>query len=528
MTTTQQTSIAPLSVNKDQRQFNGSLLSEIETNLDSLRTDDNQQIRTAISSLAEPTRKLIAEATTLGLPRVAKLGRAIVRCLESAAGRSEDAVADALLQAYDVLLVLSKKPDFYAGMPMNSIIGLLKGVFLLTDAELLSPMPLYCGVKNTTPTERTSPDTAFATHHDSSIYSSAVLDALDRCAEEESWTVAQLAALAEDLACETDRIRPAHRLMNVLRNHRYFRFVDRLCMAGLVHGSNQLTVVDSCVSQRLRTIRDENPMPRGYSCFVNPQGSLFQMRPGVLRVFDDTNRVIESYVRQGKPPQRSIAHIADTGLKSGLCLAIGRAERVQGFLFMNSLESDYFKDINSRFAPLLSLFSLLGTVTFDAAGFHAETGTNYLESQLPAHSIEFRAEEFATLIEQTMERRRGYGIKTNVIFDQSLRFLYLPRTVIQIVVELLDRFNRSNEMVDKTVEVQVRVQGEQVMLWWTHSTDQRVNNAHQFVRDSVESVRASFREVPVMIDAGVCDVEVRFPIEPIFEGVSISTYSVAY
>lgn len=509
------------------RSFPRTTISILEENVESLRIGSDADFSVAVERLIQPLDDLIVEASVLGYPRVSQLGRAVHASLNLSQQRRTQVVREALVQGLEVFIALCNNPLNGTGIPVASVIGLLKSALRVADSDLHTPLTQYRREQPPVPVDPKSPDAGFLTHLDTSIYSSAVIDSLDRCAEEESWTVAQLAALAEDLACETDRIRPAHRLMNVLRNHRYFQNVDRLCLAGLVHGSNQLTVIDSCVSQRLRTMRDDNPMPRGYSCFVNPQGSLFQMRPGVLRFFDDTSRVVESFVRQGKPPQRSIAHIADTGLKSGLCLAIGRAERVQGFLFMNSLQAEWFKEITTRFAPLLSLFSLLGTVSLDAAGFHAESGNDPIEKLLPQHSVEFKSDEFSRLVSRTLEHRSGLKLKINCNFEGPQRFLYLPRTIVRIVVELLDRINRPRANRHTGVPMNLVIEGEQVRLSW-RSGDEGTETAHSYLEDAISSVRIGFREVPVSVDSDQNNVVIRFPVEPVFEGQAPSSYSVTY
>jgi hypothetical protein len=510
------------------RRYSPDLVQIIGEQLEQLRVADDGSVQEDVLALREPIRRLIVEASVLGFPRTAKLGRVIHSCLGMTEQREPHVVSDALVQAFEVLHSLVGNPGGAIGVPVSAIIGLLRGVFGLEDAFLYLPLPCYRWERPLGTSASNGTTGVLASHVDANIYSSAIIDSLDRCSEEESWTVAQLASLAEDLACETDKIRPAHRLMSVLKNHRYFRNVDRLCIAGLVHGSNQLAVVDSCISQRLRAIRDDNPMPRGYSCFVNPQGSLFRMKPGVLRVFDDTQRVISSFVRQGKPPQRSIAHIADTGLKSGLCLAIGRADRVQGYLFMNSLESGWFNDVTGRFAPLLSLFSLLGTVSLDAAGFHAESGSEPLESLLPRHSIAFDREVFVKQLNETLARRSLVRTTVSLRVSELQRFLYLPCTVVKVIVELIDRFNRSEAGATGELELDLLVDGESICVRWAHCIESCDEFAQQYRDDALQCVRNEYREVPVSIHSDATSVHVRFPIEPILEGPASSTYSVAY
>jgi hypothetical protein len=135
-----------------------------------------------------------------------------------------------------------------------------------------------------------------------------------------------VASLAEDLASGTHSAHPTGRLLRVLRGHKLFNQVDRVCLAARVAHANQLVIVDAALSDRCQ----ENTLKKGYSCFVNPEGSLFKMRPGTVRVFGDNEQVLSSFVQQGKPAQRSIAFVADQGLRSGLRLGLGRNTEVRG------------------------------------------------------------------------------------------------------------------------------------------------------------------------------------------------------
>jgi len=476
--------------------------------------------------LPQQLRRAVTEAGFMGYPRIARLSRAIYNAVPLFQANFNAVASATLCETLGLLHVLCRSPEDGKQTNVESAIELLQAALSVERSVLLVPLKDY--VRSDIPETMNQSNGLAASHvvhHDASIYACSAIDSLDRCAEEESWTVAQLAAVAEDLACSTDKKRPAHRLMNVLRGHRFFQNVDRVCLVGLVRGSNQLVVVDSCISQRLRSYRDENPMVRGYSCFVNPQGSLFSMRPGVLRVFDDCSRVLESFARQGKPAQRSISHIADTGLRSGLCLAIGRGESVQGFLFMNSQQVDLFRDVTKRFAPLLSLFSLLGTVAFDAAGFHADR-REILDDHLPKHSVEFSDEKFADMVAATVFKNSEMTANVSVHAINMPRFLYLPRTVVGVVAELIEKLgsNRSTQNVQMTVELV----GEQIGIAWEHGRGPATEGPASYLKRATEHCRAKYAECPVFVDIQKDKVCVRFPAEPVFAAASGCAYSTAY
>lgn len=474
--------------------------------------------------LPRTLRQVVIEAGFMGFPRVSRLSRALYNAVPLFQTQVNAKTSVAIAETLRLLLVLCRSPEERTQTNVESAIEILQAALSVDRSELVKPLNEYERDGQWEAVNQAVGGVAnHVGHHDASIYSCAVIDSLDRCAEEESWTVAQLASVAEDLACSTEKMRPAHRLMTVLRGHRFFQNVDRLCLVGLVRGSNQLIVVDSCISQRLRSYRDENPMVRGYSCFVNPQGSLFRMKPGVLRVFDDCSRVLDSFASQGKPAQRSIAHIADTGLRSGLCLAIGRGESVQGFLFMNSQHADLFRDVTTRFAPLLSLFSLLGTVAFDAAGFHADRRET-LDDHLPKHSVEFSGSEFAEMVKATVLKNSELATTVNVRMIDTPRFLYLPRTVVGMIAELIEKLGVNQRLQD--IELIVQRCGEHFAITWEHGRPSGVDGS--YLQRAAEHCRAKYAECPVFVDIQDHSVCIRFPAEPVFACSGGCAYSVAY
>jgi len=517
--------IADTAVVTSKRSFSPTTVDFLNQIVIRLSEPGNSPWSDCFAELPVQLKRIVIEASFMGYPRAARLSRAIYNAVPLAQKNLSTQASLALCETLRLLLVHCRSAKEGVQGDVESAIALLQAALSADRATLLAPLQAYDQVDSCiTANAHTDNGMAGVGHHDSSIYSNAVIDSLDRCAEEESWTVAQLASVAEDLACNTEKMRPAHRLMSVLRGHRFFRNVDRLCLVGLVRGSNQLIVVDSCVSQRLRSYRDDNPMVRGYSCFVNPQGSLFRMKPGVLRVFDDCGRVLESFARQGKPAQRSIAHIADTGLRSGLCLAIGRGDSVQGFLFMNSQQVDMFRDVTTRFAPLLSLFSLLGTVAFDSAGFHADRG-EIMDGHLPKHSVEFCDERFVEMVTTTVNLNAELKINLSINKVDIPRFLYLPRTIVGVVADLIEK---TDQRKGQEIKLTVKQVGEQVEIGWKHGRETDCVTCTGYLERATELCRAKYAECPVSVALLGETMSVRFPVEPVFESAGGCAYSVAY
>jgi hypothetical protein len=368
-----------------------------------------------------------------------------------------------------------------------------------------------------------------ADHTDVNIYRNDAIDGLEWCSREETWIVSQIAATAEDLAKSSDELRPAHQLMRILSGHPFFSEVDRVCIVGLMPQSNQLVVVDSCLHPRMREQSIRNRMLPGYSCMVDPGGSLSTMRPGVLRVFADSQAVLKSFARQGKPVQRSIAYIAESGLRSGICLAIGRGDSVQGFLFLNSRLPDHFRNVMRDYGPLLSLFSLLGTVALDGAGFHAEPPLGDAAAPaVPHYSERFEKESFAEYFSAMMQRYSAAECRLNLELRTPASFLYTPANVLQTLCEVISRLGlaKINEPSEVTVEVELR--GEEILFRALAADGLWSSDGAKWRQARIDELSAALVNRPLHLELSERAAVLRVPFEPSYSGDGGVRYSVAY
>ena len=364
-------------------------------------------------------------------------------------------------------------------------------------------------------------------HYDSSVYCKETLDKLDHCIEEESWIVSQLASVAEDLATGLASERPALKLMQVLQSHKFFQQVDRVCLAGRTPNSNQLVVVDSAVSER----SSKNTIKKGYSCFVNPYGSLFSMQPSTVRIFGESTNVLDSFHKQGRPAQRSIALIAEQGLRSGLCVAIGRGTTIQGFLFLNSMEPGLFDHVASRFAPLLSLFGMLGTLTLDANGFDGrEAQSNWpVDGHVPNHSVSFENDSFVQLVGDHLNH--WFGSKNTIELDISPNvkpFLYLPRLVIESLTEVLLRMQWNVSFERKNLRLSIGLRNDEII--FSIPCGLRLQDASAFgkVQALVDSLNRGLVFTPSRFENDGQGIRFVIPFEPTLNGDAGQLYSIVH
>jgi hypothetical protein len=479
---------------------------------------------------SEQLQDIGAEASYLGFSRTITMCRHLHAAINKSSVPSTILHPDQtqiLQHALAMLSQLVASPRCISLRSLGELTDSIRLEFQLSDDDLAT---LLNGEMKSTSSDLTSRKTeapAQLEHRDMGVYRNSRLDSLDQCLEEESWIVLQLASLAEDLASGIHSNHPAGRLMHVLRNHKFFNQVDRVCLAGRIADSNQLVVVDASLSDRC----PENSLKKGYSCFVNPEGSLFKMKPGTVRIFADCERVLACFAEQGKPAQRSIALISDQGLRSGLCLAIGRGTEIQGFLFMNSLQPDLFRNITTSSAPLLSLFGLVATIGLDISGFHLSPNSGkLLEGLIPKTSTIFNSRHFAILLERALNLWYGPGRQclVNVPRDyDSHQFLYLPTVVIGTLAELLFRTHRG-VLPNVQFDLEIQTSKDSVVIQFPHGCNPGDSACWNWITGLVQVTNSKFLNKPLRVRITNSHIAVEFPFEPLLTGHKELLYSVVY
>ena len=487
---------------------------------------DAANVETYRNASEESLQNIIAEASFLGFPQTIKLARAILAAVRTPGESTRFSPEKCIIlgKAFLSLKQLVTNQTSEMTSRPGDMIRVLQSTFSVTDARLTEPLNTEMKALPEELTSGLQGDHSFTEHRDLDVYRNARLDSLDQCFEEESWIVSQLASLAEDLASGTHCSHPASRLMHVLKNHKLFNQVDRVCLVGRVAGANQLVVVDASTSDRC----PENSLKKGYSCFVNPEGSLFKMRPGTVRMFGDCERVLSSFAAQGKPAQRSIALISDLGLRSGLCLALGRGAEVQGFLFLNSVQEDLFREISVNSAPILSLFGLIATITLDTSGFHPLPKNHPQRNDVvPKSSTSFEPARFQELLEKSLSLRSRPGIQRTVKInskDESLNFLYLPTTVINSLAELISKVHD----VKHDVTIDVGVSSGLVQMGFDHHARSADTDSWAWITRIVQTLDSDFANKPITIKLSESQVSVEFPFEPLLIGHKSLLYSTVF
>ncbi len=163
-------------------------------------------------------------------------------------------------------------------------------------------------------------------HHDAPLYFLSLVRSNAPFTDEDSWLMASLAGLAagSSIADFTASV------LDLLRHHSRFKGTRRVAMVQRLGLSNQLRTIAAAADQALN-----DTMGVGYSCFVNPEGSIFRLGQETMRAYRDVHQVTASYAARHMPVQRSIARIEAMGLRSGWCFGLFDGTRLAGLLFIN-------------------------------------------------------------------------------------------------------------------------------------------------------------------------------------------------
>lgn len=222
--------------------------------------------------------------------------------------------------------------------------------------------------------------------------------------------------------------------LHVLRQHRRYAVVGRVCVVRWVGYSRRLEIVDSACSESLVV----NTMPIGYGCYVRNDSSLLALKPDNHRAFSDSNKILQSFRDAGALPQRSFRRLHLAGLRSGLCFPLRVSGRVAGYLLLNSTELGAFEGLSlGQVQVLLSLrrlaevFLLQEAILPDAdyrAAFRGQTS-------LP-HAL-FHRESFGEALGRALRRVFHGDIDVHIDVAEGFRFLHCEENTAYAIARVL-------------------------------------------------------------------------------------------
>ena len=286
-------------------------------------------------------------------------------------------------------------------------------------------------------------------HTDKNIYKINFIKSLKyRFDDADSWLASQITNLSTEFVKQEHMSTFAEKLAGLLRGHPRFGKIDRVCLAQSLAPVNALLVVSSHCSLRV----EHNLMSEGYRCFVDPQGSLFQLKPGQMRVYGSTDKILATYNAQRRPVQRSMRLIHEMGFKSGMCLPIFFLGNIRGFLFLNSLEEQFFDGFESEGYALFSLMKMLAKVCL---AVHTDARSVMRPREFAGEwqysSRVFSPEKFTLHLQAMLFATTGKHLTIQVESSVESALLISPSLVALVlssaIVELTDVAHHSNIVV---------------------------------------------------------------------------------
>lgn len=305
---------------------------------------------------------------------------------------------------------------------------------------------------------------------------------------EQMYYMTRLLNFRNELAMgKVDRDNFAERLLSVMRNHPNYEKVTRVCLSIQFPFSKKLQVISSANHEK------KNLMDRNYSCFVRSDTSLLDIGPGGARTFNNIDAIIDKYVEENKPVQRSLHFLSKMGFKSGLTMRLNTGSIV-GYLFLNSDEVDYFRESVRRDSSYLNLLEIICESFFDKTCEDIKTLSgfkDYLE-RFPKDMIQsndhLRGEGGLESLQKLYSHYIGEDVSLKVVDNTSDKSL-IPWGQIVLVMSLVlkgsDHYDPKNftvtlnEMKD---HIQVKFGNPKSALEFCHITHDHYKAIRNFTK----------------------------------------------
>jgi hypothetical protein len=297
--------------------------------------------------------------------------------------------------------------------------------------------------------------------------------------------------------------------------------IDRVCLAMRVGFANELSVVDSANSGRCA----ENVMPRDYRCFVRPDSSLFSLREGEIRIYDEVARVADTFRSRQKPVQRSLGYIMAMGFNSGVCVPLHVDGFVRGFLFFNSMESAAFTNLGDEDYAVLNIVAMVAKLALTGSiGLDSEYKILKEQGRLSFGSQVFDEEEFALHL---VAASRIYDVRPwrpSVKGEGQTDFLYIPATIAHVVTKLCSVFFSS--AADYPTEIKVSCLDELTVRIQVPMNEVAQAAGLDAYKIKVASLASQLAYLRVSLQAGINQVTIEFPYDPVSRAGEDILYSV--
>lgn len=337
----------------------------------------------------------------------------------------------------------------------------------------------------------------------------------------QSELIGRLCGVESALAARDSMTGFSGELLNAFRGERLYGSIDRVCLASRAGYTNELVVRDSANSSRI----SENIMTREYRCFVQPNSSLLNLREGEIRIYEDADRIRDSFTRDQKPVQRSMSYILKMGFRSGVCLPLHLRGTLVGFLFFNSTEAGVFNSLQDEDYATLSLLAAIAKLALISdVSPDLELERLWRESQAEFSSHLFDEDEFAKGLRQMSKLFTGETWSPTIVTEGETAFLFAPSSAAYLVLKTCMSF--ALEPCEFPDTIRVRNLDDQIVRIEIPLPASAADLSMDHVRRRVLGLEGNAQFLHYTIQPGVSHLTIEFPFDPVFRDRDDVRYSV--
>jgi hypothetical protein len=180
-----------------------------------------------------------------------------------------------------------------------------------------------------------------------------------------------------------------------------------------------------------------------YSCYVSRTSSLNSIEKGSVRVYNDIDIIVDEFIEQGKPVQKSLHYLQKMGIKSGLTMKL-ESRALNGFLFLNSDEVDYFSDTEKECSTYLNLLEMIVSEFFNKKmeDFYSVSNIETYLHKFPSSKLLSNAHLYGEEGTKEISKFVSYYMEGEVslkIEDRTDKKFLIPWGQISIITSMLLR-----------------------------------------------------------------------------------------
>jgi hypothetical protein len=213
--------------------------------------------------------------------------------------------------------------------------------------------------------------------------------------EEDSWLLSSFLGFGDGFSSDDRTF--SQKILESLKKVTRFTDFQRISIVRRLGFSNQLQAV--CVYEDGNQTANMNV---GYSCFVDPNGSLFSLKKDNIRIYKSSKKIVQKYEENDKKPQRSIYRISQSSYHGeGYCIGLFVNKHLEGLFFANRIgegvlgQSKFDYTLFSCLAAISTNYLFkLGSLSFVYRSMAQQNQSDYLGKKLDLSFLKNLIEDY--------------------------------------------------------------------------------------------------------------------------------------